>query len=381
MPIKTNFWKVGDVPQMLRATRLASEQQLEDMICSDPRLLSDEWLLIGRQEYTAFGGIADLLALAPDGSVILVELKRNKTPRDVVAQALDYASWVENLDANDLAAIFRRFSPDHDLGTAFQMKFGHRLEEDDLNQSHQIIILAAELDASTARIVAYLNQKGISVNVLFFQVFSTGADKYISRTWLIDPVETQASAPTSKKKNADPWNGEFYCSFGDGEARSWAEAREYGFICGGGGAWYSRTLQLLEPGDRIWAKVPGTGFVGVGRVTGSAVPAAEFQLPTAEGDKPALDVLRKASYHREFVGDEELCEYFVPIEWLDTKSMEQAVQEVGMFGNQNTICKPTTQKWRTTVERLKIKFPHYDGRRAEQMTAADRHPATRSAGG
>ena len=362
MSIKTNFWKVGDVPQMLSATRLASEQQLEDMICSDPRLLSDEWLLIGRQEHTGFGGIADLLALAPDGSVVLVELKRDKTPRDVVAQALDYASWVESLDADDLAGIFNRFRQDRDLGAEFQKKFGHTLEEDELNQSHQIIIVAAELDASTERIVSYLNQKGISVNVLFFQVFSAGDDQYISRTWLIDPVETQASAPSSKKKNAEPWNGEFYCSFGDGKARSWAEARKYGFVCGGGGAWYSRTLQLLEPGDRVWAKVPGTGFVGVGRVTGTATSAVDFQLSTEEGDKPALEVLSKADYHREFIDDEERCEYFVPVEWLDTKSIEQAVQEVGMFGNQNTICKPTSQKWRATIERLKGKFPNYDGK-------------------
>lgn len=364
VPIRTNFWKVGDVPQMLGATRLASERQLEDMICSDPRLLSDEWLLIGRQEHTAFGGIVDLLALAPDGSVVLVELKRGKTPREVVAQALDYASWVEGLDAEDVAAIFSRFSQNSDLGTEFQKKFGHKLEEDDLNQSHQIIIVAAELDASTERIVSYLNQNGISVNVLFFQVFSNGDDKFISRTWLMDPVETQASAPNSTKKDAEPWNGEFYCSFGDGNERSWAEAKKYGFICGGGGAWYSRTLQLLEAGDRVWAKVPGIGFVGVGRVTGPVASAADFQLPTPEGDKPALDVLSKAGYHREFLSDEERCEYFVPVDWLDTKPVEQAVQEVGMFGNQNTICKPTSQKWRTTVERLKSRFPNYDGKGA-----------------
>jgi hypothetical protein len=32
-----------------------------------------------------------------------------------------------------------------------------------------------------------------------------------------------------------------------------------------------------------------------------------------------------------------------------------------MFGNQNSVCKPTAQKWRTTVERLKEKFPGYAG--------------------
>ena len=30
--------------------------------------------------------------------------------------------------------------------------------------------------------------------------------------------------------------------------------------------------------------------------------------------------------------------------------------EVGLFGNQNTVCQPTTPKWRHTVERLKQVF-------------------------
>jgi len=40
--------------------------------------------------------------------------------------------------------------------------------------------------------------------------------------------------------------------------------------------------------------------------------------------------------------------------------LEKAIQEIGMFGNQNTVCKPTTPKWRTTVERLKEKFPMFN---------------------
>ncbi|MBD0677158.1 hypothetical protein CGA21_00565 [Pseudomonas sp. PSB11] len=36
---------------------------LEDMIVSAPRVLSDEWMLIGRQESTGLGGRIDLLGL------------------------------------------------------------------------------------------------------------------------------------------------------------------------------------------------------------------------------------------------------------------------------------------------------------------------------
>ncbi len=68
----------------------------------------------------------------------------------------------------------------------------------------------------------------------------------------------------------------------------------------------------------------------------------------------------KGSYQRDFVDDPDRCEYFVPMEWLQTSALDEAVQEIGRFGNQNTVCKPTTSKWRATVERLKEKFPLFD---------------------
>lgn len=57
------------------------------MIVSAPRLLSDEWMPIGRKENTGLGGRIDLLVIAPDASLVLIELKRDRTSPDVVAQA------------------------------------------------------------------------------------------------------------------------------------------------------------------------------------------------------------------------------------------------------------------------------------------------------
>jgi RecB family endonuclease NucS len=110
MPIKHAIWTVGDKPTPLPVTRLETEQLLEDMIENDPRILSEQWMLIGRQEHTPTGGRIDLLAIAPDASLVLIELKRDKTPRDIVAQALDYATWVQDLKPDRIAQIYRNFS-------------------------------------------------------------------------------------------------------------------------------------------------------------------------------------------------------------------------------------------------------------------------------
>ncbi len=108
MPIHHAIWTVGTNPEPLNLSKLATEKELEDMITARPEILSDEWMLIGRQEKTGFGGIIDLLAIAPDGSLVLIELKRDQTPREIVAQALDYASWVEGLAAKAISRISSR---------------------------------------------------------------------------------------------------------------------------------------------------------------------------------------------------------------------------------------------------------------------------------
>ena len=43
MPIKHAIWKVGHQPVQLASAQLPSEQMLEDMIVSDPRILSNSW--------------------------------------------------------------------------------------------------------------------------------------------------------------------------------------------------------------------------------------------------------------------------------------------------------------------------------------------------
>jgi hypothetical protein len=235
MTIRHAIWRIGSPPGALPAAALLSEKQLEDMIVAAPAILDDQWMLIGRQVTTAFGGIIDLIAIAPDGSIILIELKRDRTPREVVAQAIDYAAYVDKLEPEDIADIYAKFAPGHDLAADFKIRFGEALDEETLNESHQIVIVAASLDESTERIVAYLSQREIPINVLFFQVFANGEERLLSRAWLIDAAQTQANATVTTKGAKEPWNGEFYVNFGHGKTRSWPQAVAQGFVSAGGG--------------------------------------------------------------------------------------------------------------------------------------------------
>lgn len=160
------------------------------------------------------------------------------------------------------------------------------------------------------------------------------------------------------------WNRECYANFStDRHSRDWVDAVKYGFLSAGGSSRYSGQLRSLSPGERVWVKVAPYGFVGVGLVNGDALPAKSFKVK-ASGSHGRQIPVRQAhllgTYHRQYVDNLELCEYFVPMLWLQTVPLNKAIREVGLFGNQNTVCRPIAPDWRLTVERLKVKFPDFD---------------------
>lgn len=158
-----------------------------------------------------------------------------------------------------------------------------------------------------------------------------------------------------QRRDRVPWNGEFYANFGVSPSRSWDDARQYGFISAGGGEWFIRTLNLLEPGGRVWVNRPGIGYVGVCEVTGAPVVGGDFKVETSSGLRSYYDVSEVGQYLKERAeGATE--EWFVPVRWIRTVDEDHAVRESGLFGNQNSVAKPTAGNWPITVDRLKAVF-------------------------
>ncbi|MCG8710549.1 hypothetical protein JHU04_003842 [Brenneria sp. 4F2] len=118
----------------------------------------------------------------------------------------------------------------------------------------------------------------------------------------------------------EPWNGEFYISFGDPLSRSWQNARRYGFINAEGGNWYSQTSKQLQSDNCDRVKIPSTGYVGIGKVLSAAQPASSFKSDTPEGEKLAMDVPQHGELYRQNPDNPEKSGYFVPIKWLEILS-------------------------------------------------------------
>ena len=63
------------------------ESTLEEWLESNPGAILEEGglLVVGRQVVTNLGGYIDLLGVDREGNAVVVELKRDRTPRDVIA--------------------------------------------------------------------------------------------------------------------------------------------------------------------------------------------------------------------------------------------------------------------------------------------------------
>lgn len=357
MPVEVGLWRVDGRPERIRPRTMPLEAKLEQLILDDPEILEVKLLLLGSQVATKYGKYVDLLGVDSEGVLHILELKRDRTPREVVAQALDYASWVEELGNSDVRNIFENANPDRSFDEAFAQRFDGAPVPDELNSGHVMTIVASDLDPATERIVAYLNNsRGVPINVMMFRYFIDNGHEYLARTWLIDETASMSASGTPRNRSTRaPWNGcDWYVAFGIGDSRSWDDARRHGFISAGGADWYSRTLKGLPAGARVFVHVPQHGYVGVGVVQGPAAPADGAVLDIGGVTRDFRSLALQGSYrHPQASEGVDAAEYIVPVQWIDTVPLEGAVWRPGMFANQNSACKLRNQ---FTIDELTREF-------------------------
>ena len=105
MRLELGVWRIDEGLKSVDFSSLDIESRLEDILDENISIASPNWLVIVRQVHTDYGTIIHLLALDQDANLIVIELKRDKTPRDIIAQVLDYGSWVRELKADRLGQI------------------------------------------------------------------------------------------------------------------------------------------------------------------------------------------------------------------------------------------------------------------------------------
>jgi len=214
MPNEVKVWRIADGDELVEISPspLALESRLETWLENDISLLSADLLVIGRQIATPYGGIVDLLCLDRTGDAAIVELKRDRTPREVTAQALDYASWIRTLSHEEITQIANSYLAGRgtDLPHTFRDRFGIDLPEV-LNEDHSIIVVASVIDPGSERIIEYLSDAhGVRINAATFHYFKEVVNGHsserVARVFLLEPetVEHRSTQRGASKRRPSP---------------------------------------------------------------------------------------------------------------------------------------------------------------------------------
>lgn len=154
------------------------ESVLEKWLESSPDGILEDGpiLIIGRQVRTDLGGVIDLFGMDREGNTVVVELKRDRTPRDVVAQALEYAAFAERLDVDALEGIFRVYHADEALSLADHHRESFGLDETEavaFNKDQRIVIIGQRVTHDVRRSASFLRSKRIRITCVEFTFFRT----------------------------------------------------------------------------------------------------------------------------------------------------------------------------------------------------------------
>jgi hypothetical protein len=329
----TRLWKVesGQLAEVATASP-KSESIVEDWIEKDPSILGLDLMIIARQFTTDFGGRIDLLGVDRAGDLTLIEMKRDRTPREVIAQTLDYGSWVKGLTTPRVHSIGNTYLK-KPLSEAFHQRFDQNIPET-LNSSHNLLIVASGFDPSSKRIVEYLAEThGVSINTAFFSYFHDGENEFLAADFLMDQEQV---VERHEAKTKAPWTGYYYVNAGEGPHRSWDDMRNHGFIAAGHGRKFSIQLDRLSPDDPIFVYQKGAGYVGYGVIRSPAVMAKDF---TTEDGRSLGDLELVQLGILKLSDDSQMSEYLVRVQWKKTFPRSEAKWQDGLFANQNIVCK------------------------------------------
>ena len=176
-------------------------QDLEAWIASNPEILGSDIAIIGRQVATRSGPL-DLLGIDKNGNTVVIELKRDRLPREALSQAIDYASDISQWSMDKLSEITSK-NTDKSLEDFLSETFEDiSLENVTINQAQRILLVGFSVDDSLERMISWLSDNfGVNINAVVLHYTKTeSGSELLTRTFII-PEEVEKERVRTKKFN------------------------------------------------------------------------------------------------------------------------------------------------------------------------------------
>ncbi|UMZ73549.1 hypothetical protein [Natranaerofaba carboxydovora] len=184
---KINSKKAEKIEPVTFSKLGVDERQIEELLRCNIDMLCDEeesMLIVGSQVKNEKRGRSDLTAVDQDGSLVLIEIKRDIKDIENRTEAFEFqairyaASYATIEDTDDLVKkvfvpYIEKYRNEFPLGelTSYELASRKLTEflrvndaENNFNKKQKIILVASDYDEQTLSAVAWLNNNGVDIN-------------------------------------------------------------------------------------------------------------------------------------------------------------------------------------------------------------------------
>ena len=166
-------------------SELDTEANLEQrLVRTDGAKIGDvEVLYVGRQGSPGDGGIFDILGVDDRGNTVIVELKRDRAPRGIVAQALEYASEIRNVEYDYLNERYQEFLREEqgydDPSELPSLREAHReyfdlddtLSPREFNDEQRLVVVGTDFQDVSLNMADFLREHSIDVVAVEYSTY------------------------------------------------------------------------------------------------------------------------------------------------------------------------------------------------------------------
>lgn len=185
-------------PATFSALGYKERDDIQEWIDKTPGCLGEPLLMLGK-EFDGFDKSRDrldLLAMDVQGSLVVIENKRDDSGKDVVGQAIKYAAFCSTLSEQDIVAIHSKaFDHVEDSNAAAQQDIEnflteHRVYDSELGYNHdqRIIIVSGGYKPEAISAAVWVLEKNIDITLIKLDIYAVGEGTTATQLINIDKI-------------------------------------------------------------------------------------------------------------------------------------------------------------------------------------------------
>ncbi len=146
----------------------------------------------------------DLLGIDPDGSIVVIELKRTEDGGHMDLQAIRYAAMVSTLTFDQVVDAYDRFSKaiGKDADAKESLLAHLNCEPEDIGEQTRIVLVSADFSSEISTAALWLNQQGLNVTCIRLTAYKDVESIYFDAQQII-PLPEAADFMVKSREKAD----------------------------------------------------------------------------------------------------------------------------------------------------------------------------------